>query len=142
MLVLDANILMRAVLGKRTRALLARYGERVEFAAPDVAFDGARRRLPEVIERRKLREQPFMEYFDSLANIVRTVDLEDYAGFEAIARQRISRRDEDDWPILATALALVRLPNLDGRYGLLRVRRGNLDHGPRRAVLGGSGVLM
>jgi len=106
MLVLDANILMRAVLGKRTRALLARYGERVEFAAPDVAFDGARRRLPEVIERRKLREQPFMEYFDSLANIVRTVDLEDYAGFEAIARQRISRRDEDDWPILATALAL------------------------------------
>jgi predicted nucleic acid-binding protein len=106
MLVLDANILMRAVLGKRTRALLARYGEQVEFVAPRVAFDEARRRLPQVIERRKLREEPFMEYFDSLASIVRTVDVEDYAGLEAIARERMSRRDEDDWPVLATALAL------------------------------------
>jgi predicted nucleic acid-binding protein len=106
MLVLDANILMRAVLGKRTRALLARYGERVEFVSPGVAFDEARRRLPQVIERRKLRGEPFMKYFDSLASIVRTVDLEDYAGFEAIARERIARRDEDDWPILAAALAL------------------------------------
>jgi predicted nucleic acid-binding protein len=47
-----------------------------------------------------------MEYFDSLASIVRTVDVEDYAGLEAIARERMSRRDEDDWPVLATALAL------------------------------------
>jgi hypothetical protein len=30
MLVLDANILMRAVLGKHVRALLAKYGERIE----------------------------------------------------------------------------------------------------------------
>jgi predicted nucleic acid-binding protein len=42
MLVLDANILMRAVLGKGTRALLAKYGDRSEFVAPDVAFDEAR----------------------------------------------------------------------------------------------------
>jgi predicted nucleic acid-binding protein len=106
MLVLDANILMRAVLGKRTRALLANYGERVEFVAPDVAFDEARRRLPQVMERRELQVEPFMAYFDSLAGIVRTVDLEAYAGFETIARHRLARRDEDDWPILAAALAL------------------------------------
>jgi predicted nucleic acid-binding protein len=55
MLVVDANILMRAVLGKHARALLAKYGERVEFVAPDVAFDEARKRLPEVIERRKMK---------------------------------------------------------------------------------------
>ena len=42
MLVLDANVLMRAVLGKGTRALLAKYGDRSEFVAPDVAFDEAR----------------------------------------------------------------------------------------------------
>src|ERR1039457_4101190 len=54
MLVLDANILMRAVLGKRARALLAKYGERIEFVAPDVAFDEARRRLPQVIEDKVL----------------------------------------------------------------------------------------
>jgi predicted nucleic acid-binding protein len=106
MLVLDANILMRAVLGKRARALLAKYGERIEFVAPDVAFDEARRRLPQVIERRELQEEPFMAYFDSLANVVRTVGIEAYSGFEPIARQRLARRDEDDWPVLASALVL------------------------------------
>jgi predicted nucleic acid-binding protein len=105
-LVLDANILMRAVLGKQARALLAKYGERIEFVAPDVAFDEARKHLPEVIERRKLETEPFMAYFDSLANVVQLVKSETYSGFEAIARQRLVRRDEDDWPILAAALAL------------------------------------
>ena len=106
MLVLDANILMRAVLGKGARALLAKYGERSGFVAPDVAFDEARRRLPQVIERRKLQEEPFMAYFDALAEVVQTVEFEVYSGFEAIARQRLARRDEDDWPVLAAALAL------------------------------------
>ena len=106
MLILDANILMRATLGKRTRTLLAKYAALVELAAPDVAFEEARTRLPQVIERRGLREEPFMAYFASLAGAIRTIELEDYAPFEAIARQRLARRDEDDWPILATALAL------------------------------------
>src|ERR1017187_4919542 len=97
---------MRAVLGKQARALLAKYGERIEFVAPDVAFDEARKHLPEVIERRKLETEPFMAYFDSLANVVQLVKSETYSGFEAIARQRLVRRDEDDWPILAAALAL------------------------------------
>jgi predicted nucleic acid-binding protein len=59
-----------------------------------------------VIERRKLQEGPFMAYFDALGDVVHTVELEAYSGFEAIARQRLARRDEDDWPILAAALAL------------------------------------
>jgi predicted nucleic acid-binding protein len=106
MLVLDANILMRAVLGKGTRALLAEYGNRSEFVAPDVAFDEARKRLPQVIERRKLREEPFMAYFETLSNVVQTIEFEAYSGFEALAPQRLARRDEDDWPVLAAALAL------------------------------------
>src|ERR1035437_6587009 len=76
MLVLDANILMRAVLGKHARALLAKYGERIKFVAPDIAFDEARRRLPQVIERRKLQEELFMAFFDSLANVVQTVEFD------------------------------------------------------------------
>ena len=54
MLVLDANILMSAVLGKGARALLAKYADRIGFVAPDVAFIEARERLPEVLARRKL----------------------------------------------------------------------------------------
>ncbi len=37
---------------------------------------------------------------------MQSVEAETYQSFELLARQRISRRDEDDWPILATALAL------------------------------------
>lgn len=47
-----------------------------------------------------------MAYFASLADIVQTVELESYSAFETIARQRLARRDEDDWPILAAALTL------------------------------------
>jgi predicted nucleic acid-binding protein len=97
---------MRAVLGRQAKALIAKYGGRIEFVSPDIAFDEARKRLPEVIARRKLEIEPFLNYFESLASVVQTVTSEAYSGFEAIARQRLVRRDEDDWPILATALAL------------------------------------
>jgi predicted nucleic acid-binding protein len=106
MLIVDANILMRAVLGKGARALLAKYGARGELVAPDVAFGEARRHLPQVIERRRLRPEAFMAYFDGLTDVVQTVEFEVYSAFEAIARQRLARRDEADWPILAAALAL------------------------------------
>ena len=42
MLVLDANILIRAVLGSRVLFLLRKYAEHVEFLAPDTAFQEAR----------------------------------------------------------------------------------------------------
>lgn len=51
-----------------------------------------------------------MAYFNSLAGLIRIVELETYFGFEAIARRRLARRDERDWPILAAALAL-QCPN-------------------------------
>jgi predicted nucleic acid-binding protein len=91
LLVLDANIPMRAILGKVTWLLLAKYGELGEFVAPDAAFDEARKRLPRVIERRKLQKEPFLAYFDVLTNVIQTVEFEAYSGFEAIARRRLTR---------------------------------------------------
>ena len=41
-LVLDANILIRAVLGKRVRSILEKYKDSAEFYAPDVCFEEAR----------------------------------------------------------------------------------------------------
>src|SRR3981189_2247163 len=47
MIVLDANILIRAVLGRRVRQLIETYGSRgARFFAPDVAFADAARYLP------------------------------------------------------------------------------------------------
>jgi len=47
-----------------------------------------------------------MATLDLLMGLVQPVGPETYTAFEAIARERIEKRDEDDWPILATAIAL------------------------------------
>jgi hypothetical protein len=53
-LVLDANILLRAVFGVRVRALLETYEEEVSFYSPDVCFDDARKYIPEIAKRRRI----------------------------------------------------------------------------------------
>jgi PIN domain-containing protein len=73
MLVLDANILIRAALGKRVRALLAEYGNKVQFFAPDTAFAEARKHLPTVLERRKVPSGPTLEYLESLGELIRNL---------------------------------------------------------------------
>jgi predicted nucleic acid-binding protein len=41
-----------------------------------------------------------------LKEIIEPVDCELYGEFESEAKERLRERDESDWPILATALAL------------------------------------
>ena len=106
MLVLDANILVRAVLGSRVIDLLTRYAADVEFFASDTAFQEARTHLPQILTKRRIAVTPAMETLGLLAGVIREIELETYEPFEAVARERLQRRDEDDWPVLACALAL------------------------------------
>lgn len=106
MLVLDANILVRAVLGSKVLLLLRKYTEQVEFLAPDVAFEEAREHLPEILAGRQIPVAPAIAMLDLVAHLVQPVEVETYSPYEAIARERIDRRDADDWPVLASALAL------------------------------------
>lgn len=106
MLVLDANILIRAVLGSRVLGLLRKYAGHVEFMAPDVAFQEAHEHLPGILAARKIPVAPAMETLDLLTGLVQPVEAQTYASFEAVARERIEKRDEDDWPVLAAALTL------------------------------------
>ena len=50
-LVLDANILMRAVLGRRVRVLLETYEDAASFYTPDVCFADARHYLGNLLEK-------------------------------------------------------------------------------------------
>jgi hypothetical protein len=50
--VLDANILMRAVLGRRVRELLETYEDVASFYSPDVCFADARRYLEKELQKR------------------------------------------------------------------------------------------
>jgi predicted nucleic acid-binding protein len=106
MLVLDANILIRAVLGARVLDLLRKYAGQVEFMAPDVAFEEAREHLPGILAARKIQAAPAMEMLALLTRLIQTVEAETYGPFEGVARERIAKRDADDWPVLAAALAL------------------------------------
>lgn len=56
MIVLDANILIRAVLGRRVRELIDTYAAQgVRFFAPDVAFADAEKYLPPLLKKRGSR---------------------------------------------------------------------------------------
>lgn len=54
-IVLDANILIRAVLGQRVRELIMDHAAEVSFFATDAAFDEAREHLPGLLEKRGVR---------------------------------------------------------------------------------------
>jgi predicted nucleic acid-binding protein len=107
MIVLDANILIRAVLGRRVWQLIDTYAAQgVRFFAPDVVFEDAEKYLPLLLKKRDKPVADLSASLQYLRNIIEPVAPELYAVFESDARQRLRGRDENDWPVLATALAL------------------------------------
>jgi predicted nucleic acid-binding protein len=108
MIVLDANILIRAVLRRRVRQLLEEYaGREVRFYAPEVAYADTEKYLPPLLKKKGKSDADVSSSLRYLQNLVEPVDRESYGAFEDQARQRLRSRDEDDWPVLATALALI-----------------------------------
>jgi predicted nucleic acid-binding protein len=105
-IVLDANILIRAVLGHRVRELISVNAEKIKFYAPDVAYKDARKYLPELLKKRKVFSRSSIEVLDGVAMIVRSVNEDFYGDMQHQAMQRISMRDADDWPVLACAMTL------------------------------------
>lgn len=105
-IVLDANILIRAVLGRRARDLIACHAGTVHFLAPDVAFEDAHNHLPKILKRRGLAKEPALAVLAQLEQIVQLLPREYYGSFKEQSLNRISTRDPDDWPIVACSLAL------------------------------------
>jgi predicted nucleic acid-binding protein len=107
MIVLDANILIRAVLGRRVRQLLEFYaGREIRFCAPEAAFADAEKYLPSLLEKRGKSAVGVSESLKYIQLLVEPVDRETFGDFEQDARLRLHGRDEEDWPVLAAALAL------------------------------------
>jgi predicted nucleic acid-binding protein len=105
-IVLDANILIRAVLGKRVRGLIFDNVTTVKFFAPDVAYADARKYLPALLKKRGVDSIAAMIVLDRLESVVQSIDVELYQGMHQQALQRIAVRDADDWPVLACAMTL------------------------------------
>lgn len=105
-IILDANILVRAVLGKRVRELIEEYGSEVSFFVPELAFEEAERHLPAIAGKRGRDPQALLQSLESLRPIVETVGDEVTLPLRNAALARIGSRDPMDWPVVATSLAL------------------------------------
>jgi PIN domain len=87
MIVLDANILIRAVLGKRVRFLIEPYSSRrVRFLAPVTAFQEARKYLPTILRKRGISDPDVLPTLQYLQLMIESVDREVYERFEGEAR--------------------------------------------------------
>lgn len=103
-LVLDANILIRAVLGNKVRNLLAGFSQSVEFFTPDICIVDAEKYLPILFEKRSLSPEPVLEVLSNLKCLLKVVSESIYQEQAIEAQERIKNRDFHDWPIVATAL--------------------------------------
>ena len=105
-LVLDANILLRAVFGIRVRALLETYEDSVNFYTPEICFTDARNYIPVIAMARRVDPVTGLLVLNQLARLVEIVDESLYEERKSSAWERMLSRDVEDWPIVATCLLL------------------------------------
>ena len=105
-LVLDANILIRSVLGERIRNLILEHRHRVHFFTPGVCIDDARKYLPEILSRRGIDPDLALQTLDLLLEHIDRIEDDWLSDYAETAKARIGKRDWADWPVLAGALAL------------------------------------
>jgi hypothetical protein len=125
MLVLDANILIRAVLGRRVRQLLGTYtGRGGGFYALDDAYAEAETYLPPRLAKRGKSDQDLAASLESLDE---PVNRDTYEDLEAEAPERLRGRDE----AYPGSCAQPFLSYLGGGYRFLRSGSGTVDIRPR-----------
>jgi predicted nucleic acid-binding protein len=105
-IVLDANILLRAVFGKRVLEILSAYTEKANFYSPDVCFGDAREYVDKLSARRGLDPLAALAVLDGIGGLVEIVDRYLYEDHEQLARERVQSRAPEDWPVVAVALLL------------------------------------
>jgi predicted nucleic acid-binding protein len=105
-LVVDSNILVRAVLGKRVRGLIEEFAESASFFLPEAANAEAEEHLPALVIKRGGDPEKALALLRSLRSLMVPIGSDVYGEFETEARRRLAARDPEDWPILASALAL------------------------------------
>jgi predicted nucleic acid-binding protein len=105
-LVLDANILIRAVLGIRVRRILEKYADSVSFFVPELALSEGREHLGALVKKRGGDPAKALRLLDAMVRLVDLVSIDIYGQQETEAKRRLGSRDPDDWPILASAIAL------------------------------------
>jgi predicted nucleic acid-binding protein len=105
-IVIDANILIRAVLGQKVRDLIQNFAPSTQFFTPELCYDDAVKYLPILFAKRNLPPDDALDVLTGLTCMIQLVDNGLYSSYEESAKQRIAVRDINDWPIVAVALML------------------------------------
>lgn len=105
-LVIDANILIRAVLGQRVRRLIEGACEQVAFYVAEANYDEAEHYLAQLAPARGIADNIWRDALSTVMAAIQLVGQEELALVESEARARIARRDERDWPAVAAAMLL------------------------------------
>lgn len=103
-IVIDANVLVRAVLGVRVRALIERYCESTAFYAAEPNVEEALEYLEQLAVRRGISEQTWRASFDAVLTAVQIIPATELEAVRDLAMARIGRRDPADWPAVAAAV--------------------------------------
>lgn len=105
-LILDANILIRAVLGSRVSSLLAEMSPEVRFFTPAQCVKDAYHYLPPIFQQKGIDDALAIASLDILLRNISVMEWEVYKRYETMAKMRMRMRDVDDWHIVACALLL------------------------------------
>lgn len=105
-LVIDANIVIRAVFGTRIRALIERHCLSTAFYLAESNLEEALHYTDEIGEKRGIPMTVRTATIATLLTMIQVVPDEELLEARELALKRISRRDPDDWPALAAALML------------------------------------
>jgi predicted nucleic acid-binding protein len=106
LIVLDTNILIRAVLGVRVPNLLKKYSPNCSFVSSATCYDELNHHLPKILQKRNLSLEPFLNAIAKLTKVVAPLSEEIYSEYNFDAQRRIEERDIKDWTIVALALSL------------------------------------
>ncbi len=105
-IVCDAMILIRGVLGRRVAPLVEQYRDEVAVCYPDRCFEEARRNLPRIAASRHLDVNELIRLLELLRGPILAVKEELYREEERAATGCIDHDDRNDWHVVAAALLL------------------------------------
>lgn len=103
-LVLDANIIIRSVLGNKVRNYLIEHNEKIDFITPDLCVNEAEKYLPAIFKKNRLPVNTSLEVLNYVKTLFQIIDHDIYQERITEAQRRMRSKDLDDWPVVATAL--------------------------------------
>jgi predicted nucleic acid-binding protein len=103
-LVLDANILIRAILGARVPHIIKQHLASCRFWIAQPVLLEARTHLPRILTKRGRDFEVALAALDGLVGQMDVIERGAYGVLEENAELRLKKRDLDDWPTAAVSL--------------------------------------